>query len=106
MSESQFLVASDKLTAWCKMALKFWAETAKDPRGGYAEHLHMDGQADFDHVRRVRVQSRQAYVYAHAADLGWYHGSKEASDQAWDFVVGREVLAVVLFPPQSEGAPI
>ena len=88
MSESQFLTASDKFTAWCKLALEYWAETAKDPRGGYAEHLNMDGQPDFSHVRRVRVQSRQAYVYAHAAYLGWFKGAKAASVQAWKFATG------------------
>ena len=48
----------------------------------------MDGQPDFDHVRRVRVQFRQAYVYAHAGDLGWFDAAKAASDQAWDFATG------------------
>ena len=48
----------------------------------------MDGSANFDTVRRVRVQSRTAYVYAHAGALDWFDGAKGASDQAWKFVMG------------------
>lgn len=103
MSKSQFLAESDKFTAWCKSALKFWAETAKDPRGGYAEHLHMDGKPDFDHVRRVRVQSRQAYVYAHAGDLGWFDGAKAASDQAWNFATGAGSAGGQFIPTPERG---
>lgn len=103
MSKSQFIAASDKFTAWCKVALPYWAENAKDPRGGYAEHLLMDGTADFDHVRRVRVQSRQAYVYAHAAHLGWYKGAKDASDQAWDFATGPGSAGGDFIPTSNKG---
>ncbi len=88
MSKSQFIAASDRFSAWCKTALAFWADAAKDPRGGVAEQLLMDGTADYDHVRRVRVQFRQAYVYAHAAHLGWFGGARAASDQAWNFATG------------------
>ena len=48
----------------------------------------MDGSPDFDHIRRVRVQARTAYVYAHAHALGWYEGSKIAADHAWNFLIG------------------
>lgn len=89
MPKTQYLAATDKFTTWCKYALKFWAVRAKDSRGGYAEHLNMDGIPDLNHVRRVRVQSRQAYVFAHAGYLGWMQDSKTASDHAWDFVTGQ-----------------
>jgi len=75
-------------SAWCREALDYWAKNARDPRGGYAEHLAMDGTPDFNHLRRVRVQARQAYVFAHAGHLGWYDEAKKASDHAWDFAVG------------------
>ncbi len=88
MSKTRFIEASDKFSQWCKIALKYWAEQAKDPNGGYAEHLLMDGTPDYDHVRRVRVQARQAYVYAHAAYLGWFDDAHAASNQAWDFATG------------------
>ncbi len=103
MSKSEFIAASDRFTAWCKMALPYWAEQAKDPRGGYAEHLLMDGTPDYNHVRRVRVQSRQAYVYAHAAYLGWYEEARAASDQAWDFATGAGSGGGDFIPTKAKG---
>ena len=88
MSKAEFLNQSERFTKWCQHALKFWASAAADPRGGYAEDLNMDGSANFETIRRVRVQSRQAYVYAHAGYLNWFEGAKPASDQAWDFATG------------------
>ena len=85
---ADFLEQAGRLKTWCTHALRFWAERSADPRGGYAEHLNMDGVPDFDHLRRVRVQARQAYVYAHAAHVGWYEGAKPACDHAWGFLTG------------------
>ena len=86
--KKEFLDASADFTAWCKTALRFWAENGCDPRGGVYEHLFMDGTPDADHLRRVRVQARYVYVYAHAAHLGWYEDSKTACDHAWSFLTG------------------
>ena len=86
--KKEFLDASADFTAWCKVALRFWAENACDPRGGVYEQLFMDGSPDADHLRRVRVQARYVYVYAHAAHLGWYKDSKTACDHAWKFLTG------------------
>ncbi len=88
MSKVEFIQEAQRFVDWSKIALAFWAKAAADPRGGYAEDLTMDGRANFDTTRRVRVQSRQAYVYAHAGYLGWFEGAKAASDQAWNFVMG------------------
>jgi mannose-6-phosphate isomerase len=100
-AELAFVNASQKLSAWCKDALSYWDKQARDPMGGFAEHLDLRGRPDFNHLRRVRVQFRQAYVYAHAAHLGWYAGAGPAADHAWnfglkpgcdggDFIVGTE----------------
>ena len=88
MSRQHFIDSSQRFVAWCQMALKYWAETASDPKGGFAEHLQMDGTPDYEHLRRVRVQARQSYVYAHAAHLGWYDAAQKASDHAWEFATG------------------
>ena len=88
MSHKHFIDTSRMFKEWCCEALHYWAKNAADPRGGYAEHLDMDGSPDFNHIRRVRVQARQAYVYAHAGHLGWYKDARAASDQAWNFVIG------------------
>jgi hypothetical protein len=40
--------------------------------GGFVEKLDTEGRADRAAPRRVRVQARQIYCFAKAADLGWY----------------------------------
>ncbi|MEE9347706.1 MAG: AGE family epimerase/isomerase [Robiginitomaculum sp.] len=84
-----FLKQSAKFTHWCQQdALPYWAKFAHDPEGGYYEQLALCGAPDIDHSRRVRVQARQAYVYAHAAHMGWFDGARAASDHAWNYLMG------------------
>ena len=66
-------------------ALPFWAEHGVDTQGGFYEDLHLDGTANVKAVRRVRVQSRQIFVYAQAQRLGWYDGT-EIADKAYAFL--------------------
>ena len=70
-------------------ALPYWADAAIDPTGGVYEFLEMDGTPINDVVRRVRVQARFAYVYAHASTLGWFEDAKTISDHAWNYLIGR-----------------
>ena len=69
-------------------ALPYWANAALDPTGGVYEFLEMDGTPINDVVRRVRVQARYAYAYAHAAHLNWFDDAKAASDHAWKYLLG------------------
>ena len=69
-------------------ALPYWANAAIDSNGGVFEFLEMDGTPINDINRRVRVQARFAYTYAHAAELGWYENGKQASDHAWHYLLG------------------
>ena len=66
-------------------SLPFWAENSIDKQGGFYEDLHLDRRANKNAVRRVRVQSRQIFVYAQAARLGWYDGAKVA-DTTYKFL--------------------
>ena len=78
--------ATARLESWCReAALPFWAENGLDPKGGFFERLYPDGSPDRDAVRRVRVQCRIIYTYAHAHYLGWYDRSKDVADHvtAW-----------------------
>lgn len=59
-------------------ALPFWARYGVDKQGGFYEDLHLDRTPNLNVIRRVRVQSRQIFVYAQAARLGWYDGTKTA----------------------------
>lgn len=66
-------------------ALPFWAARGMDRRGGFFEDLHLNGRANRQAVRRVRVQSRQIFVYAQAERLGWYNGAPIA-DKTYRFL--------------------
>lgn len=53
-------------------ALPFWASRGFDASGGrFAERLDRNGNA-LSVPHRAMVQARQIYVFAHAAELGWY----------------------------------
>jgi mannose-6-phosphate isomerase len=57
-----------RLRDWlCHQALPLWASAGRDPAGGFVERFARDGKPDLDAPRRVMVQARQIYVYAHAA---------------------------------------
>jgi mannose-6-phosphate isomerase len=54
-------------------ALPLWSREGWDAKaGGFVEKLHAEGNADLAAPRRVRVQARQIYCFAKAAQLGWY----------------------------------
>lgn len=54
-------------------ALPLWASEGVDTsQGGFVERLTIDARADLTAVKRVRVQARQIYVFAHAAVLELY----------------------------------
>ena len=56
----------------------WWARGADQAGGGYFDRLGQDGAPDFG-PKRVRVQARQAHVYALAPGLGWTGPAKTAS---------------------------
>ncbi|MEM6534529.1 MAG: AGE family epimerase/isomerase [Pseudomonadota bacterium] len=59
-------------TDWFWQTLNVWRTKAWDTKnGGFVEQLTLDGRPDIDAPRRVRVQARQIYSFARAADLGW-----------------------------------
>lgn len=85
------------LRAWLTdAALPLWAERAIDDKGGFYEHLNLDGAADAEAIRRVRVQARQLYVYALAQQKGWYN-SQNLLQTLFDFMceygMGRDGFA-------------
>jgi mannose/cellobiose epimerase-like protein (N-acyl-D-glucosamine 2-epimerase family) len=74
-------------------ALPLWATRGLDPAGGFHDRLNLDG-APAIAPRRVRVQARQAYVYALAAERGWMADAEAAS---------RHGLAALLALRQADG---
>ena len=72
--------AAARLLQWLlDDALQIWWERGADHQGGgYVDRLNLDGTAA-DRPKRLRVQARQAYVYALAPELGWIGPAKAAS---------------------------
>ncbi|SDE31982.1 AGE family epimerase/isomerase [Belnapia rosea] len=77
------------LIAWMRdLALPYWAEQGRDAGTGlFQERLLPDGTPDHAATRRVRVQARQIYVYAHASVLGWYPDGAGLALRACDGLV-------------------
>jgi mannose-6-phosphate isomerase len=90
-------------------ALPLWSNAGFDHRrGGFQEYLRPDGTPDLSAARRLRVQARQIYVYAHAAALGWYPNAREVALNGLDFMIsmyrardGRPGYAHLLAPDGS-----
>jgi mannose-6-phosphate isomerase len=69
-------------------ALPLWSTAGFDKsRGGFRERLNVDGSPDLSALRRLRVQARQVYVYAHAAALGWYPQGRDVALKGIEFMV-------------------
>jgi mannose/cellobiose epimerase-like protein (N-acyl-D-glucosamine 2-epimerase family) len=68
------------------IALPFWAADGMDSAGlGFQEALALDGSPFNSPFKRLRVQARQIYVYAHAATLGW-DGGLAAAGAGYAFI--------------------
>lgn len=70
-----------------EQALPLWSHAPVDPEGGFYEDLDLSGYPRKDSIRRVRVQPRQAYVFAHAAILGWPGDARRFSDHGFDYLL-------------------
>ncbi len=71
-------------------ALPLWASTGWDAhRGGFHERLTQEGVPDLVADRRLRVQARQIYVYAHAAHLGWYQDGLYVALRGFDYLMDK-----------------
>ena len=68
-------------------ALPLWSEAGVDHEsGGFAECLTLDGAPILDVPKRLRVQARQMYCYAHAHLMGWDGPWLLAARQGYDFM--------------------
>ena len=71
-------------------ALPLWADRGWDGRaGGFVERLDEMGAPDLDSPRRVRVQARQVYVYAHASILGWHDKARDVSLRGFEWFLDK-----------------
>jgi mannose/cellobiose epimerase-like protein (N-acyl-D-glucosamine 2-epimerase family) len=71
-------------------ALPLWAERGWDEKdGGFVERLTIDGVADRAAPRRVRVQARQIYCFAKAAQMGWYPQGGAVARKGLDHMLAK-----------------
>lgn len=71
-------------------ALPLWSSEGWDSQaGGFIEKLDAAGKADADAPRRVRVQARQIYCFAKAAQLGWYPQGAEIARKGLDYMLAK-----------------
>lgn len=79
------------LQAWLvDHALPLWATAGRDPRGGgFVERLNKDGTPDLAAPRRIRVQARQIYSFAKAAQMGWYPDGRSIALDGLDYMIAK-----------------
>jgi mannose-6-phosphate isomerase len=71
-------------------ALRIWAEKGQEHEtGAIVERLLVDGTPDVFAPRRVRVQARQIYCFAKAAQLGWYPGGAAVARKGLDYMLAK-----------------
>ncbi|MET0707742.1 MAG: AGE family epimerase/isomerase [Tardiphaga sp.] len=87
--QSQQIVATLK-SQMVEHALPLWADRGWDSsRGGFVERLDISGHADLEAPRRVRVQARQIWCFAKAAQLGWYPQGAEIAKQGLAYLLAK-----------------
>jgi mannose-6-phosphate isomerase len=71
-------------------ALPLWSGEGWDrTAGGFIERLDKHGKADRTAPRRIRVQARQIYCFAKAAQTGWYPEGGEIALRGLDYLLAR-----------------
>jgi mannose-6-phosphate isomerase len=71
-------------------ALPLWSGEGWDrSTGGFVERLDQEGRADRLAPRRVRVQARQIYCFAKAAQMGWFPDGREIALKGLDYLLAK-----------------
>jgi mannose/cellobiose epimerase-like protein (N-acyl-D-glucosamine 2-epimerase family) len=77
-------------TQMIEHSLPLWSWKGWDQRrGGFVERLDIEGRADDLAPRRVRVQARQIYCFAKAAEIGWYPQGRELAIKGLDYLLAK-----------------
>jgi mannose/cellobiose epimerase-like protein (N-acyl-D-glucosamine 2-epimerase family) len=88
-SDSQDIVKVLR-TLTVEHSLPLWSREGWDPsRGGFVEQLDIEGGADYQAPRRVRVQARQIYCFAKAAQIGWYPQGREIAMKGLEYLLAK-----------------
>ena len=71
-------------------SLPLWSSEGWDQAaGGFVERLDIEGRADRAAPRRVRVQARQIYCFAKAAELGWYPQGRDIAMKGLEYLLAK-----------------
>jgi mannose/cellobiose epimerase-like protein (N-acyl-D-glucosamine 2-epimerase family) len=71
-------------------SLPIWSGEGWDSAaGGFVEKLDIEGRADRAAPRRIRVQARQIYCFAKAAELGWYPQGREIAIKGLEYLLAK-----------------
>ncbi|NOJ43715.1 AGE family epimerase/isomerase [Bradyrhizobium australiense] len=82
VKELKALMINHALPLW-------WREGWDASRGGFVERLDHQGNADYVAPRRIRVQARQIYSYAKAAQLGWYPEGRKIAMEGLEYLLAK-----------------
>jgi mannose-6-phosphate isomerase len=70
--------------------LPLWGGRGWDTQsGGFIDRLDADGEPDLYAPRRLRVQARQVYCFAKAAQLGWYPEGRTLALNGLDYMLSK-----------------
>ena len=71
-------------------SLPLWSSEGWDhAAGGFVERLDREGNADRAAPRRVRVQARQIYSFAKAAELNWFPQGREVALKGLEYLLAK-----------------
>jgi mannose-6-phosphate isomerase len=77
-------------TLMIEQTLPLWAAVGWDAaRGGFVEQLDSTGRADREAARRVRVQARQIFCFAKAAEHGWFPEGRAIALRGLEFLLAK-----------------
>jgi mannose-6-phosphate isomerase len=70
--------------------LPLWGGRGWDAqRGGFIDRLSADGEPDLEAPKRLRVQARQIYSFAKAAQLDWYPEGRSLALKGLDYMLAK-----------------
>jgi mannose/cellobiose epimerase-like protein (N-acyl-D-glucosamine 2-epimerase family) len=71
-------------------SLPLWSGQGWDQvAGGFVEKLDSEGRADRAAPRRIRIQARQIYSFAQAAELGWYPQGRDIALKGLEYLLAK-----------------
>jgi mannose/cellobiose epimerase-like protein (N-acyl-D-glucosamine 2-epimerase family) len=77
-------------TLMIEQALPLWSREGWDQAaGGFVEKLDIEGRPDLAAPRRVRVQARQIYCFAKAAEMSWYPDGRAIATKGLDYLIAK-----------------